>query len=68
MHAGQLATLRAVVDFYADGGATPTVGTLDPRIEPLDLTAADRADLVAFLETLTGEPIDRSLTEDTSHR
>ena len=53
MHDGALATLAAVVEFYDRGGAPDP--QLSPLIGPLGLSAADRADLVAFLEALTGE-------------
>jgi cytochrome c peroxidase len=53
MHDGSLATLEQVVDLYVQGGrANPW---LSPTIQSLDLTAAERADLVTFLEALTGE-------------
>jgi cytochrome c peroxidase len=53
MHDGSLATLEQVVDLYAQGGhANPW---LSPKSRPLDLTAAERADLVTFLQALTGE-------------
>ncbi len=55
MHDGSLKTLKEVVDFYVGGGnANPQ---LDPLIQPLtSFTRQERADLVAFLESLTGEP------------
>ena len=53
MHDGSLATLRDVVRFYNGGGTKNPF--LDPRIRPLHLTEVEQADLVAFLETLTGE-------------
>lgn len=53
MHDGSLKTLRAVVDFYAGGGSSNPY--LDREIKPLPLTGRDREDLVAFLESLTGE-------------
>ncbi|HSG91064.1 MAG TPA: cytochrome c peroxidase [Pseudomonadales bacterium] len=53
MHDGSLATLEAVVDYYAAGGSGDP--DADPRIVPLDLTPAERADLVQFLEALTGD-------------
>ena len=54
MHDGSLKTLKEVVDFYVGGGnANPQ---LDPLIRPLTLfTRQERADLVAFLESLTGD-------------
>jgi cytochrome c peroxidase len=52
MHDGSLKTLKDVVDFYDGGGsANPQ---LDKEIKELKLTEAERADLVAFLESLTG--------------
>ena len=53
MHDGSLKTLDDVVDFYAGGGNSNPY--LDKDIKPLHLSAQDRADLVAFLESLTGE-------------
>jgi cytochrome c peroxidase len=53
MHDGSLKTLKDVVDFYAGGGNSNPY--LDKEIKALNLTAQDRADLVAFLEALTGE-------------
>ena len=53
MHDGSLKTLNDVVDFYAGGGNSNPY--LDKDIKPLHLSAQDRADLVAFLESLTGE-------------
>jgi cytochrome c peroxidase len=53
MHDGSLKTLKDVVDFYA-GGGNSNAG-LDKEMKPLNLSAQDRADLVTFLESLTGE-------------
>jgi len=51
MHDGSLATLDDVIDHYARGGAgSPTT---DPSIQPLTLSPEDRADLRAFIESLT---------------
>jgi len=52
MHDGSLATLLDVVAHYSAGG-TPHEG-LDPRLRPLELTAAEQRALVRFLESLTG--------------
>ncbi len=66
MHAGQLETLKDVVIFYNEGGgAQGFAGTKDDRIQPLDLSDKDIDDLVAFLETLTGEPVPADRMEDT---
>jgi cytochrome c peroxidase len=53
MHDGSLATLDDVVAFY-DAGGEPH-DALDARIRPLDLSDGQRDDLVAFLESLTGD-------------
>ncbi|MFN8121594.1 MAG: di-heme enzyme [Thermoleophilia bacterium] len=70
MHDGSLATLEEVVQFYADGGRNVTSGPFagDGRLSPfrsdltvgIDLTDQEKADLVAFLKTLTDR---RFLTE-----
>jgi cytochrome c peroxidase len=65
MHDGSLATLTDVVEFYRSGGVgAGYAGVRDPRIVPLDLSDDDVRDLVAFLETLTGTPVDPALTRD----
>jgi cytochrome c peroxidase len=64
MHDGSLATLADVIDYYAAGGV-PHEGQ-DPRIRALDLTPAQRDDLVAFLLSLTGDDIDRLVLDARS--
>lgn len=68
MHAGQLATLADVVTYYDEAGThTPAAGTLDAKLPAsLHLTVEQKADLVAFLGTLTGAPIAPALLADTS--
>ncbi len=55
MHDGSLDTLAKVVDFY-DRGGDP-----DPNksawVLPLKLTQDEKADLVSFLESLSGDPL-----------
>jgi cytochrome c peroxidase len=53
MHDGSVATLREVVAFYNRAG-TPNP-TLSPLMTALGLSEAEEADLVAFLDALTGE-------------
>ncbi len=54
MHDGSLKTLKEVVDFYVGGGNSNP--HLDPEIRSLShLTQQERADLVTFLESLTGD-------------
>jgi cytochrome c peroxidase len=63
MHAGQLATLRDVLEYYNKGGdITGFSGVKSSRMRPLGLTESDIDALLAFLDTLTGEPIPSELT------
>lgn len=67
MRTGQMETLREVVEFYNDGGdEAGFVGDKDEAIKPLNLTEQEMDDLVAFLETLTGEELPPELLQDTS--
>lgn len=53
-HDGSLKTLKDVVDYYIGGGNSNP--QLDKNIHVLDfLSGEERADLVAFLESLTGD-------------
>ena len=52
LHDGSAKTLMDVVDVY-DRGGKPNPH-LDPLMFPLNLTAREKADLVAFMEALTG--------------
>lgn len=56
MHDGSLATLEDVIRHYAGGGA-PEDPSLDPAIKPLELSAEQQADLLAFLRALAGPPV-----------
>jgi cytochrome c peroxidase len=53
MHDGSIASLRAVVDRYADG--TVERPTLSQHLRGLSLSKGERADLVAFLGSLTDD-------------
>lgn len=53
MHDGSLKTLREVVDFYIGGGNSNP--HRDPEMKPLPLKPQERDDLIAFLESLTGD-------------
>ena len=50
MHDGSIATLSDVVEQYNAGGINH--GFTDSRIEPLDLSVAEKEQLIAFLESL----------------
>ena len=53
MHDGSAADLHQVVKHYEKGGIDRP--SRSPLIKPLALTDQERSDLVAFMETLTGE-------------
>ncbi len=65
MHDGSIDTLQQVLDFYAGGGRNITSGPYqgdgrrnpykDKRLDKIKLNAAERADIIAFLKTLTDE-------------
>jgi cytochrome c peroxidase len=58
MHNGTLSTLREVVEFYnAGGGENDYAATKTDLIQPLGLSESEIDDLVAFLESLSGERI-----------
>lgn len=56
MHAGQLATLDDVLDFYDDLPGRPFVGHRELTLRPRKFTDEERAALLAFLHTLDGAP------------
>jgi cytochrome c peroxidase len=55
MHDGSLSSLSQVVEFYNRGGRPNRHQS--KLIRPLDLTADDKLDLLAFLDSLSGEPV-----------
>lgn len=65
MHDGSMQTLEEVLDFYAAGGRNITSGPhagdgraspfKDELVKSISLSEQDRADIVAFLKTLTDE-------------
>jgi cytochrome c peroxidase len=70
MHDGSIGTLAEVIDHYAAGGRQSPLGPAtrnshrDSRIRPFQVTAQERTDLVAFLESLT----DAEFLRDTPAR
>lgn len=54
MHDGSQTTLEEVVEFYNKGGEPNP--DLDPLMQPLGLTIQEKADLVAFMKALDGDP------------
>lgn len=57
MHDGAFSTLKQVVAHYNKGGTGAP--NQDPLIQPLKLSEHEQADLVAFLNSLTDENLDR---------
>ena len=65
MHDGSIATLGEVIDHHANGGRKITSGPYagdgsanpwkDSQIAPFQITPEEKADLIAFLESLTDE-------------
>ena len=51
----QADTLEEVVEHYDRGGDVQD--NLSPEMKPLDLTAQEKADLVEFMKSLTGKPM-----------
>jgi len=56
MHDGSLGSLQEVVAFYNAGGIVNP--NLDPLLKPLGLPQSAQEDLLAFLESLTGDNVD----------
>ncbi len=52
---GSAATLREVVEHYARGGDDRS--NLSPDMKQLTLSEQEKSDLVAFMRSLTGQPV-----------
>ena len=55
LHDGSAKTVEAVVELQDRGGVRNP--NLDPKMKPLRLTQKEKADLVEFLKSLSGEPV-----------
>jgi parallel beta-helix repeat protein len=55
MHNGVFSTLEEVIDFYAKGGGKDAGVDVDRHIGPIELSAQEKEDLVAFMYALTDE-------------
>ena len=60
MHDGRFKSLREVIEHYSD---PPQAKVGESELDPLDLTEAEKDDLLAFLETLNGDWPDLSVFE-----
>ena len=61
MHNGQIKTLADVVAFYNAGGGEDSAKS--ELLKPLDLSGEEQSNLVEFLKSLAGDPIDVSPPE-----
>ncbi len=61
MHDGSEATLLDTIEFYNKGGIKNP--QLAPEVVPLNLTQRDKLDLVALLESLTGDVVNADLPD-----
>ena len=61
MHNGAYATLRQVVEMYSRGG--DDTSNLSPEMKKLDLSDREIDDIVAFLRTLSGKPVQVTLPQ-----
>lgn len=70
MHDGRFATLAQVLDFYTEDKAARHGRMVGVREHTADLVPSldhrQKADLIAFLQTLNGDPLPRSLTQAPS--
>jgi cytochrome c peroxidase len=57
MHDGSIATLEAVIEHYSVGGRSRLQPNRSPILKPLQLTVAEKQDLIEFLRSLTDEEL-----------
>ena len=55
MHDGSIATLEEVLDHYAKGGRAHNATRTDPLLRPFTITDQEKADIIAFLQSLTDD-------------
>ena len=60
-HDGSAATLEEAVDFMLAGGHRENNPHIDPLLKPIELTEEERAQLIAFLQSLTPTVTDYTL-------
>jgi cytochrome c peroxidase len=61
MHNGRFGSLAQVLKFYNEGGVANE--NLDQRIKPLHLNQQELDDLTAFLQSLTGDNIEKLVSD-----
>ena len=62
MHNGQYDTLEEVIEHYDRGGDT-NLGNLDPNMVKLNLNKTEKQELVEFLKSLTGDPLEMKIPQ-----
>ena len=55
MHDGSIDTLSEVLDHYAKGGRARHPSRTDSLLQPFEITEQEKADIIAFLESLTDQ-------------
>ena len=55
MHDGSIKTLSEVLDHYSKGGRARNAARTDQFVQPFEITAQEKADIIAFLESLTDQ-------------
>ena len=55
MHDGTVSTLSEVLDHYAKGGRARNRTQTDSLLQPFEITEQEKADIIAFLESLTDQ-------------
>lgn len=56
MHDGSMGSIDTVIDHYEKGGKTRP--SLSPEMKPVTLSGQERADLIAYLRTVVGPPLE----------
>ena len=70
MHDGRFSTLEAVIDHYAQAGLRADSSNdpeRAPRVRPFTLNATERAELIAFLQSLTDRQFTARFDERRTH-
>ncbi len=61
MHDGSISTLAEIIEFYNQGGIDNELR--DPLVRPLNLSKEEASQLLAFLNALTGENVDKLVSD-----
>lgn len=61
MHDGSISTLAEIIEFYNQGGIDNELR--DPLVRPLNLSKEEASQLLAFLNALTGDNVDKLVSD-----